>query len=97
MPISDKDAQRLNFSSPVANDLKLGDTLRELQEGGGEGAQGPKGEQGERGPAGATGAAGPKGDKGDAGDRGATGASGFGTQTQYNDIIARLEALEGGE
>jgi len=32
---------------------------------------------------------GPKGDKGDPGE------DGFGTEAQYNDIIARLEALEG--
>lgn len=37
---------------------------------------------------------GPKGDKGDKGDPGADGADGFGTEAQYNDIIARLEALE---
>ena len=47
------------------------------------------------GPAGADGAQGPKGDKGDAGAPGADGADGFGTEAQYNDIIARLEALEG--
>ncbi|SHI02157.1 hypothetical protein [Virgibacillus chiguensis] len=41
---------------------------------------------------------GPKGDKGDKGDKGnpgKDGKDGFGTETQYNDIIARLEALEG--
>ena len=37
---------------------------------------------------------GAKGDKGDTGNTGATGANGFGTEAQYNDIIARLEALE---
>lgn len=43
---------------------------------------------------------GEKGDKGDKGDRGGQGlpgkdgADGFGTEAQYNDIIARLEALE---
>lgn len=40
---------------------------------------------------------GPKGDKGDPGEQGEPGkdgADGFGTETQYNDIIARLEALE---
>ena len=37
---------------------------------------------------------GPKGDKGDPGTPGADGADGFGTEAQYNDIIARLEALE---
>ena len=38
-----------------------------------------------------------KGDKGDKGDPGADGADGFGTEAQYNDIIARLEALEAPE
>ena len=53
---------------------------------------------GPAGPAGADGAQGPKGDKGDAGAPGAPGADGadgFGTEAQYDDIIARLEALEG--
>lgn len=58
-------------------------------------AKGDKGDQGEPGPPGTAGAdstvAGPKGDKG---DTGAAGAAGFGTEAQYNDIIARLEALE---
>lgn len=31
MPISDKDAERLNMSSPVANDLKLGDVIQNLE------------------------------------------------------------------
>ena len=46
---------------------------------------GPKGDKGDPG---ADGAKGAKGDKGD------PGADGFGTEAQYNDIIARLEALE---
>lgn len=40
---------------------------------------------------------GDKGEKGDPGEKGATGVAGkdgFGTEAQYNDIIARLEALE---
>lgn len=41
-----------------------------------------------------TGAAGAKGDKG---APGADGADGFGAEAQYNDIIARLEALEAPE
>ena len=40
---------------------------------------------------------GEKGDKGDRGDRGPAGNDGFGTEAQYNDIIARLEALESAE
>ena len=50
-----------------------------------DGAQGPKGEQGV---AGKDGAQGPKG------EQGVAGKDGFGTEAQYNDIIARLEALE---
>ena len=64
------------------------------------GEKGPKGDTGAAGPKGDTGAAGPKGDPGAKGDTGAQGpkgdpgADGFGTEAQYNDIIARLEALE---
>ena len=58
------------------------------------GEKGAKGDKGEPGAAGAAGATGAKGDKGDKGDAGAPGADGFGTEAQYNDIIARLEALE---
>ena len=67
------------------------------------GEKGAKGDKGEPGVAGADGAKGAKGDKGDAGAPGADGkdgaqgppgADGFGTEAQYNDIIARLEALE---
>ena len=58
---------------------------------GDEGPQGPKGDKGDPGADGA------KGDKGDPGTPGADGADGFGTEAQYNDIIARLEALEAPE
>lgn len=63
-------------------------------------AKGDKGDQGEPGTPGVDGAQGeqgpegPQGPKGDKGDTGAAGAAGFGTEAQYNDIIARLEALE---
>ena len=53
-----------------------------------EGPEGPQGPKGDPGTPGADGADGAKGDKGD------PGAAGFGTEAQYNDIIARLEALE---
>lgn len=33
MPLSERDVQRINTSSPVANDLKLGDLLKGLQDG----------------------------------------------------------------
>ena len=67
------------------------------------GKEGPQGEQGPQGDAGAKGAKGDKGDpgakgaKGDTGAQGPAGADGFGTEAQYNDIIARLEALEAAE
>lgn len=47
-----------------------------------ESLKGERGEQGEQGPA---------------GQDGIDGADGFGTEAQYNDIIARLEALENPE
>lgn len=37
---------------------------------------------------------GPKGDKGDKGEPGTAGADGFPTQTQWDDLVARIEALE---
>lgn len=70
------------------------------------GAAGPKGDTGATGPKGDPGAkgdpgvAGPKGDPGAKGDTGATGpkgdpgADGFGTEAQYNELVARIEALE---
>lgn len=65
-----------------------------------EGPQGPRGEAGAKGDTGAKGAkgdTGAKGAKGDTGAQGPAGADGFGTEAQYNDIIARLEALEATE
>ena len=47
-----------------------------------------KGEKGDRGPQG------PKGDKGDAGP---AGKDGFPTQEQWNELVARVEALENAE
>lgn len=44
--------------------------------------------KGEQGPPG------PKGDKGDKGDKGAKGDPGFPTEQQWNDLVARVEALE---
>lgn len=86
MAISDEQKRRLNESMPVANEVKLGNIIKDMQEGG---LVGPKGDKGDPGPQG------PKGDKGDKGDTGAKGADGFGTKAQYDDIIARLNALEG--
>ena len=50
---------------------------------------GPKGDKGETGAAGKDGATGAKGDKGD------PGADGFPTESQWDDLVARVEALEG--
>ena len=64
---------------------------------GADGAQGPKGDpgpQGLQGPAGADGADGADGAKGDKGDPGADGADGFPSEAQWNDLVARVEALE---
>ena len=59
-----------------------------------QGPKGDKGDKGDQGDPGTPGADGAKGAKGDTGAPGADGADGFGTEAQYNDIIARLEALE---
>ena len=58
-----------------------------------QGPQGPPGEQGEQG---IQGPPGTPGEQGEQGIQGPQGADGFGTEAQYNDIIARLEALESG-
>lgn len=49
---------------------------------------------GEPGPKGDTGAKGAKGDTGAKGAKGDPGADGFGTEEQYNELVARIEALE---
>lgn len=58
------------------------------------GEPGPKGDQGAKGAKGDPGAAGPKGDTGATGPKGDPGADGFGTEAQYNELVARIEALE---
>lgn len=57
------------------------------------GQPGPEGKQGLKGADGTDGKDGANGSKG---EKGAPGKDGFGTEQQYNDIIARLEALEEG-
>lgn len=61
---------------------------------GATGAAGPKGATGAAGPKGDPGVAGPKGDPGAKGAKGDPGADGFGTEVQYNELVARIEALE---
>lgn len=52
------------------------------------GPEGPKGDKGDKGAAGSDGAKGAKGDTGEA------GVDGFPTEAQWNDLVARVEALE---
>lgn len=61
---------------------------------GAAGAKGDKGDTGDTGPAGADGAAGAKGTKGDTGPAGADGADGAPTQGEWDDLLARVVALE---
>lgn len=53
--------------------------------------EGPPGAKGDKGDPGTDGA---KGDKGEPGTPGTDGADGFPTETQWNDLVARVEALE---
>lgn len=55
------------------------------------GADGADGAKGDAGPAGADGAKGAKGDKGDTGP---AGADGFPSEEQWNELVARVDALE---
>lgn len=59
-----------------------------------DGAQGPQGTPGVKGDDGAQGPAGTAGADGAQGPAGPPGADGFGTEVQYDAIIARLDALE---
>ena len=58
------------------------------------GEPGPKGDKGEPGPAGTDGAKGTKGDPGTPGTKGDKGDPGFPTEEQWNELVARVEALE---
>lgn len=55
---------------------------------------GPIGPEGPEGPQGPPGANGSDGATGAPGADGADGADGFPTETQWNDLVARVEALE---
>ena len=58
------------------------------------GAKGAKGDKGETGPAGPSGADGPAGPAGADGPAGPAGTDGFPSESQWNDLVARVEALE---
>lgn len=49
-----------------------------------------------KGPKGDTGSQGLQGPKGDTGEQGPAGANGFPTEQQWNELVARVSALEGG-
>ena len=83
----------------VADHNKIVDAIEEVRTNIDEieltpGPEGPEGPEGPQGPAGADGADGAKGAKGDKGDPGADGADGFPSEAQWNDLVARVEALE---
>lgn len=59
-----------------------------------QGPAGPEGPEGPQGPAGADGTDGPDGATGATGAPGADGADGFPTEEQWNDLVARVAALE---
>lgn len=60
------------------------------------GPEGPEGPEGPKGPEGPAGKDGAKGTKGEPGPAGADGADGAPSQEQWDDLVARVEALEAG-
>ena len=97
-------AERLNhIENGIANvELTPGPEGPQGPEGpmgpeGPEGPQGPPGADGQDGQDGAPGEQGeqgPEGPEGPEGPQGPPGADGFPTETQWNDLVARVEALE---
>lgn len=76
---------RADAPSPIGysvHSAKAGDLVKYVREGGGR--QGPPGPQG------------PKGDKGEKGVKGDKGDPGFPTEEEWNDLVSRVDALEGG-
>lgn len=61
---------------------------------GDQGSPGKNGSDGEQGPSGEDGA---DGKQGPAGSDGKDGADGFPTEEQWDDLVAKVDALEGGE
>lgn len=61
-----------------------------------KGEQGPQGPKGDPGADGQDGAQGPQGPQGEPGADGKDGADGFPTEEQWNELVARVDALEGG-
>lgn len=61
-----------------------------------QGPEGPEGPEGPKGPEGPAGKDGAKGAKGDPGPAGADGADGAPTKDEWDDLVARVDALEAG-
>ena len=91
----------VNDSKPAINAANLNkieqgiaDAHAIVAEPGPQGPAGPNGDTGEPGPAGANGAKGDKGEPGAAGAKGDKGDPGFPTEEQWNELVARVDALE---
>lgn len=80
------------FSKVIA--LEEGGVQGPKGDKGDTGPEGPEGPQGPQGPAGADGKDGVDGNDGAEGPKGEPGADGFPTESQWNDLVARVEALE---
>ena len=65
-----------------------------LEDNAATGPQGPEGPEGPEGPQGPEGPRGPVGADGQDGAPGAAGADGFPTESDWNALVARVEALE---
>ena len=57
-------------------------------------AKATKGDKGDKGDPGTDGAQGPEGPQGPQGEPGTDGADGFPSESQWNDLVARVDALE---
>lgn len=97
----------VNDSEPAINAANLNkieqgiaDAHAIVAEPGPKGDAGPQGLKGDKGEPGAAGAKGAKGDKGDPGtpgtkgDKGDKGDPGFPSEEQWNELVARVDALE---
>lgn len=76
---------------PVASPFQRGNQLVQImgKVTPGQGVEGPQGPQGPAGPEG------PQGPEGPEGPQGPAGADGFPSESDWNDLVARVEALEG--
>lgn len=86
-------AERLNHIEQGIADVELTPGPEGPQ--GPQGPEGPEGPEGPQGLQGPEGPEGPEGPQGPAGADGAPGADGFPTEAQWNDLVARVTALEG--